>query len=155
MKVKEVMTRDPLTIDPEAPLGTAMDVMRRKRIRHLPVVDDAGRLLGIITDRDLRQATFAPALAEHLSLGAQRRLRGIGQALEDLRVEHAMTWVVVTTDPEATIARAAVVMFERRIGSLPVVEDGKLVGILTERDLLLALARELPDTGVDQQGFLW
>ncbi len=155
MKVKEVMTRDPLTIDPEAPLGTAMDVMRRKRIRHLPVVDDAGRLLGIITDRDLRQATFAPALAEHLSLGAQRRLRGIGQALEDLRVKHAMTWVVVTTDPEATIARAAVVMFERRIGSLPVVEDGKLVGILTERDLLLALARELPDTGVDQQGFLW
>jgi len=155
MKVKEVMTRDPLTIDPEAPLGTAMDVMRRKRIRHLPVIDDTGRLLGIITDRDLRQATFAPALAEHLSLGAQRRLRGIGQALEDLRVKHAMTWVVVTTDPEATIARAAVVMFERRIGSLPVVEDGKLVGILTERDLLLALARELPDTGVDQQGFLW
>lgn len=155
MKVKEVMSRDPVTIDPEAPLGTAMDVMRRKRIRHLPVVDDAGRLLGIITDRDLRQATFAPALAEHLSLGAQRRLRGIGQALEDLRVKHAMTWVVVTTDPEATIARAAVVMFERRIGSLPVVEDGKLVGILTERDLLLALARELPDTGVDQQGFLW
>ena len=155
MKVKEVMTRDPLTIDPEAPLGTAMDVMRRKRIRHLPVVDDAGRLLGIITDRDLRQATFAPALAEHLSLGAQRRLRGIGQALEDLRVKHAMTWVVVTIDQEAPIARAAVVMFERRIGSLPVVEDGKLVGILTERDLLLALAREFPDTGVDQQGFLW
>jgi acetoin utilization protein AcuB len=155
MKVQEVMTRDLVTIDPEAPLGTAMDVMRRKRIRHLPVVDDAGRLLGIITDRDLRQATFAPAIAEHLSLGAQRRLRGIGQALEDLRVKHAMTWVVVTTDPDATIARAAVVMFERRIGSLPVVEDGKLVGILTERDLLLALAREFPDTGVDQQGFLW
>ena len=155
MKVKEVMTRDPITIDPEAPLGTAMDVMRQKRIRHLPVIDDAGRLLGIITDRDLRQATFAPALAEHLSLQAQRRLRGIGQTLEDLRVKHAMTWVVVTTDPEATIARAAVVMFERRIGSLPVVEDGRLVGILTERDLLLALAREFPDTGVDQQGFLW
>ena len=155
MKVKEVMTRDPITIDPEASLGTAMDVMRRKRIRHLPVIDDAGRLLGIITDRDLRQATFAPALAEHLSLGAQRHLRGIGQTLEDLRVKHAMTWVVVTTDPQATIARAAVMMFERRIGSLPVVEDGKLVGILTERDLLLALARELPDTGVDQQGFVW
>ena len=155
MKVKDVMTRDPVSIDPEAPLGTAIDVMRRKRIRHLPVVDDTGRLLGIITDRDLRQATFAPALAEHLSLGAQRRLRGIGQALEDLRVKHAMTWVVVTTDPEAPIARAAVVMFERRIGSLPVVADGKLVGILTERDLLLALAREFPDTGADQEGFLW
>jgi len=155
MKVKDVMTREPITVDPEAPLGTAMEVMRRKRIRHLPVVDDAGRLVGIITDRDLRQATFAPALAEHLSLQAQRRLRGLGQTLEDLRVKHAMTWVVVTTEPEAPIARAAVVMFERRIGSLPVVEDGKLVGILTERDLLLALAKEFPDTGIDQQGFLW
>jgi len=155
MKVKDVMARDPLTIDPEAPLATAVDVMRRKRIRHLPVVDDTERVVGIITDRDLRQATFAPALAEHLSLGAQRRLRGLGQALEDLRVKHAMTWVVVTIDPEATIARAAIVMFERRIGSLPVVEDGKLVGILTERDLLMALTKEFPGTGVDREGFLW
>lgn len=53
MKVKDVMTREPITVDPEAPLGTAMEVMRRKRIRHLPVVNDAGRLMGIITDRDL------------------------------------------------------------------------------------------------------
>jgi acetoin utilization protein AcuB len=66
-----------------------------------------------------------------------------------------MTWVVVTIDPEATIARAAVVMFERRIGSLPVVEDGKLVGILTERDLLMALTKQFPGTGVDPEGFLW
>lgn len=155
MKVKDVMTREPVTIDPEAPLGTAMDVMRRKRIRHLPVVDDAGRLVGIITDRDLRQETFAPVLAEHLSLGAQRRLRGLRQELGDLRVKHAMTWVVVTTEPEAAMTRAAVVMFERRIGSLPVVEDGKLVGILTERDLLRALAKEFPDTSMDRRGFIW
>lgn len=155
MKVKDVMTSDPLTIDPEAPLGTAIDVMRKKRIRHLPVVDDTGRLVGIITDRDLRQAMFAPALAEHLSLGAQRRLRGLGQALEDLRVKHAMTWVVLTTDPEAPITRAAVVMFERRVGSLPVVENGQLVGILTERDLLRALAKQFPESAVDRGAFLW
>ena len=55
MKVKEVMTRDPLTIDPEAPLGTAMDVMRRKRIRHLPVVD-MGKLVGIVSIGDVVKA---------------------------------------------------------------------------------------------------
>src|SRR3990172_6738808 len=80
MKVKEVMTRDPLTIDPEAPLGTAMDVMRRKRIRHLPVVDDAGRLMGIITDRDLRQASFGPAPAAPPPPRAPRPPRRPGRA---------------------------------------------------------------------------
>jgi len=155
MRVEEVMTKDPLTIDPEAALGTAMEVMRANEIRHLPVVDDSGQLVGVITDRDLRQATFAPALAEHLSLRGQRRLRGLGYALEDLRVKDAMTWVVVTTRPEATTAHAAMLMFERRVGSLPVVEGGKLVGILTERDLLKALMREYPGTRIDPGTFLW
>ncbi len=66
------MTAEPLTIDPETPLGTAMEILRTKGIRHLPVVDDAGRLVGIITDRDLRQAAFAPALAEGVSRDLHR-----------------------------------------------------------------------------------
>ena len=154
-RVKDVMTRDPISIDPEAPLGTVIALMREKGIRHLPVVDDAGRLVGIITDRDLRNAAIAPALAEHLSLGAQRRLRGAKQALEDLKVKDAMTWGVVTTHPEATITRAAAVMFERRIGSLPVVEAEKLVGILTERDLLKALMKISPESRPSSVSFLW
>lgn len=154
MKVKEIMTRDPITIDPEAPLETAVDVMRTKQVRHLPVVDAEGQLVGLITDRDLRQATVAPALAEHLSLTDQRRLRGIVQALEGLRVKDAMTWVVVTTHPEATTAHAASLMIERRVGSLPVVKNGKLMGILTERDLLKALRSEIP--GIPEpEAFLW
>lgn len=155
MKVKDVMTPDPLTIDPEAPLGTVMDVMREKHVRHLPVVDDAGRLVGIVTDRDVRQATFAPALAERLSLRAQRRLRALGAAMEELRVKDAMSWVVVTTHPEATLSHAALVMFERRVGCLPVVRDDRLVGILTEHDLLKALAKEIPAMHFAAEGFLW
>jgi CBS domain-containing protein len=54
MTVKDVMTRNPITIDPEAPLATAMAVMKKEGIRHLPVIDDAGRLMGIIPDRDVR-----------------------------------------------------------------------------------------------------
>jgi acetoin utilization protein AcuB len=154
MKVKDLMSRDPITIDPEAPLATAVEVMRTRQIRHLPVVDDDGQLMGIITDRDLRQAMVAPALTEYLSRGARRRLHGIGQALEDLRVKDAMTWVVVTTHPEATAAHAAIVMYEQRVGSLPVVKNGKLLGIVTERDLLRALRTE--HRGIPEpEAFLW
>ncbi len=153
MHVKELMTPDPITIDPDAPLGTAMAVMRDKAVRHLPVVDEAGRLLGILTDRDLRSAAFGPALAEHLSLGAQRRLRGVSQALEEVRVRDAMTWNVVTTHPDATIAHAAAAMFQGRLGGLPVVQDGRLVGMLTERDLLRALGSGASQIGVDIEGF--
>lgn len=146
-RVRDIMTRDPISIDPDAPLGTAVDVMQNKAIRHLPVVDDGGQLMGIVTDRDLRSAAFAPAIAEQLSLRAQRRLRGLRQELEELQVRDAMTWVVATTHPEATIAHAAAIMFEARIGSLPVVQDRMLVGILTERDVLKALAEGAPELG--------
>ena len=156
LRVREGMTREPFPIDPDAPLATAMAVMRQKEIRHLPVVDDAGRLLGVLSDRDLRSAALAPALAEHLSRAARRRLQGIGATLERLRVRDAMTWGVVTTVPEATLAHAAAVMLERRVGSLPVCEEGRLVAMLTERDVLKALLMEMPPVrGLDPDTFLW
>jgi acetoin utilization protein AcuB len=155
MKVRDVMTTDPLTIDPEAPLATAGDVMRTKELRHLPVVNDAGQLIGIITDRDLRHAAFGPAVEEYLSAGAQRRLRGIVESLENLRVRDVMTWDVVTTQPDASIGHAALIMSERRVGSLPVTDNGKLVGVLTERDVLRALSREENGPPFRLEGFLW
>ena len=155
MKVKDVMTKDPLTIGHEATLGTAIATMRAKGIRHLPVVDDTGALVGIITDRDLRHTAFAPALSEHLSPRANRRLQAMGKALADLRVKDGMTWHVTTTHPDAPLAHAAVVMFEQRVGSLPVVRDGRLEGILTERDVLKALTKECPVLEFDPEGFLW
>jgi acetoin utilization protein AcuB len=155
MKVKDVMSKDPFTIDPEAPLGTAMDVMRARDLRHLPVVDDGGQLVGIITDRDLRQACFAPAVAEYLSAGAQRGIRQMARTLEDVRVRDFMTWVVVSVHPEASLAHAALIMSERRVGCLPVVEDGKLVGMLTERDVLEALSKEGGVLRFSPEGFLW
>jgi acetoin utilization protein AcuB len=154
--VRDVMTKDPITIDPEAPLETAAAVMQERQVRHLPVVDEAGRLVGLIGDRDLRGALLAPALTEYLSGAAQRRLRGIAAALENLRVRDAMTWDAVTIDPQAPVARAAALMFEARIGCLPVVEGQRLIGIVTERDVLKALAATLPSVrGIDPDNFLW
>ena len=142
MKVQDVMTKDPITIDPEAAVGTALDVMRTKHIRHLPVVDGTGTLIGIVTDRDLRHAALAPALDEYLSVRAHRRARQMSETLENLRVKDVMTWAVVTTGPEAPLTYGALIMFESRVGSLPVLEHGRLVGMLTEQDVLKALLLE-------------
>jgi acetoin utilization protein AcuB len=156
MTVKDAMTKSPITIDPDAPLGTAVATMKDRRVRHLPVVDDQGRLIGMITDRDLRNAAFSPALAEYLSRGAQRRLRGVTEAFEEMRVRDAMTWGVVTTRPEAPLAQAAAIMVEGHFGSLPVVEGGKLVGLVTERDVLKALAATMPAVrGLDPDTYFW
>jgi acetoin utilization protein AcuB len=154
--VRDVMTKQPVTIGPEASLASAIAVMRERGIRHLPVVDDTGRLLGIITDRDLRAAALAPALSEFLPVGLRRAVEGAAEMLEQLRVQDAMTWGVVTTRPEASVAEAGAVMFEGRVGSLPVRENGKLVGIVTERDIFKALMMTIkPIRGTDSDTFFW
>jgi acetoin utilization protein AcuB len=154
--VRDVMTKNPFTIDPEAPVGTALAVMTEREIRHLPVADPGGRLVGMLSDRDLRCAAFAPAFSEHLSAAARRRLRGLGEALDNLRVRDVMTWDATTIGPGAPLAQAAAIMVEGRFSSLPVVDGGRLVGIVTERDALKALAQTLPAIkGMDPDTFLW
>jgi acetoin utilization protein AcuB len=142
-RVRDVMSPHPLTIDPEAPLETAVSAMRERRVRHLPVVDDQGRLIGIVTDRDLRSAMFGPAIADYLPGTPQGRLQAMVSGLGEVLVRHVMTWGVVTIGPEAPVAQAAAMMVTSRIGSLPVVEDKRLVGMVTEHDVLKALASTL------------
>jgi acetoin utilization protein AcuB len=156
MRVRDVMTASPMTIDPEAPVQTAAAVMRERGLRHLPVVDDGGVLIGIVTDRDLRSAMFGPALVEYLPVEHAGRLRALATTLDDVRVSHVMTWGAVTTGPDAPMAQAAAIMADARIGSLPVVEGKRLVGIVTEHDVLKALAATLPCVkGADPDTYLW
>ncbi len=154
MKVRDVMTKAPLTIDPEAAVGTALDLMRAKHVRHLPVVDESGALVGLVTDRDLRHAALAPAVQEFLSVRAHRMARQLNATLENLRVRDVMTWAVVTTTPDTPVLFAALIMFESRVGSLPVLEGGRVVGLLTEQDVLKALMVEgkVAEFG---GGFMW
>lgn len=146
MKVGEVMTKHPTVAGLDMPVGEAAELMRSKVIRHLPVVDDAGHVLGIVTDRDLRHAAFMPALAEQVGWEPHR--------VKAPRVRDIMTWSVVTTHPDTALVQAALTMFQRRIGSLPVVADGRLVGILTEWDVFTGLRG---GRGVDAEAdpFLW
>jgi CBS domain-containing membrane protein len=135
LKVRDVMTADPTTLKRNDKLTLADDIMRLGRVRHLPVVDDDDQtVVGIVTQRDL----FRDALAQALGYGkhAQRKL------LDTLSVKDVMATEVVTASPEASLVEAAKILTERKIGCLPVVENGKLVGILTEGDFVALVARQ-------------
>jgi CBS domain-containing protein len=107
--------------------------MRLGRIRHLPVLDDEEQLVGILSQRDM----FRSALARVLGYGEHGRRK----VLDMLAVKEVMATDVVTTSPDTPVAEAARVMLERKIGALPVMENGKLVGIITESDFVTLAAR--------------
>jgi CBS domain-containing membrane protein len=135
LKVRDVMTADPTTLKRNDKLTLAEDIMTLGRVRHLPVVDDDDQtVVGIVTQRDL----FRDALAQALGYGkhAQRKL------LDTLSVKDVMATEVVTSSPDASLVEAAKILTERKIGCLPVVENGKLVGILTEGDFVALVARQ-------------
>jgi CBS domain-containing membrane protein len=134
-RVCDVMTSDVTTLKRNEKLTLADDLMQLGRIRHLPVLDDDGKeLVGIVSQRDL----FRGALARALGYG-QHASRKI---LDTLLVKDVMTTDVITTGPQTSLGEAAKVMMERKIGCLPVVQDGRLVGIITEGDFVALAARK-------------
>jgi acetoin utilization protein AcuB len=134
LRVSEWMTPAPVTVTPSTSIPKVLGLMGYRRIRHLPVVE-AGRLVGIITDRDVR--TVEPSPATSLTAGEKRYL------LERLTVRAVMTRPVITVARREPLAEAVRLMLENRIGGLPVMEGERLVGILTEVDLLRAFSTTL------------
>ena len=137
--VKDWMGQPAVTIRGEASVHEAIELMKTRKIRHLPVVDRDDRLAGIVTDRDLRHMLFDPAILERREQAAE--------ILEGRTVREIMTWAVVTVGPQTELRQAARLMHEQKLGALPVVERHRVVGILTERDVLRAFAT-LPHEGV-------
>lgn len=144
MRADEVMTRNPLTIAPEASVAEAVKTMLEARVSGLPVVDATGRLVGVITEGDLL------ARAE---LGTEKKrarwlefLFGPGRSAEDFvhahgrRVEEVMTRTPITVAPGAGLDEVVGTMTERRVKRLPVVEGDRLVGIVSRADVLRALS---------------
>ncbi len=140
--VRNWMTQIIATLSPEASVAEALTLCRERRVRHIPILEE-GRLVGTVSDRDLRDASPA--------LGDPERAR----ALRELRVGDVMTREVSTVDPQDSIENAAQEMYELKIGSLPVVEEGpavgdeELLGIITSSDALRALVTlaGLPEAG--------
>jgi CBS domain-containing protein len=134
VRVADLMTTDIVTVDPNDKVVAADEAMQKRRVRHVPVVDD-GELVGIVSHRDLSHN----ALLRALGCGSH----AAEAARESLRVKEVMTTDVVTTTPDATLADGARLMRDKRIGCLPVVADGRLVGVLTESDFVdLALKKD-------------
>lgn len=143
MLVKDIMTRHPITASPDMPVTEAQAMMGENHVRHLPVVGDGKRLLGLIT-------------RQRLSLKADElgslNVWEITRHISHLRVKQVMLKrkQVITIDPDRTAERAASVMTDHKISGLPVLEDEIVVGILTETDLLKAfqIMLGLPMEGV-------
>lgn len=137
MRVGDIMTTPAITVELDLPVLEARQLMATHRIRHLPVTD-GGRLMGIVTDRDIRLNLPSPATS--LSVWE------INFLMARLTVGSVMTKTVITVDAERAVAEAGRIMLDHKIGALPVVDRGVVVGIVTETDMLRAFVTK--GTGV-------
>jgi acetoin utilization protein AcuB len=133
MFVRDYMTKHPVMAEPEMPILEAQGIMAEARIRHLPIVETGKRLAGLVTRERLR---IPPSELSSLNVWEITRF------LSNLRVQDVMVKKkeVVSIDPGATLEEAAETMSRHKIGCLPVLEDGIVVGIITEQDMLVLLA---------------
>ena len=129
------MTSQVVTIRSSESCLDAVVRMQRVGARHLPVVNAEEELVGIVTDRDLRHHLFSPRAFE--ALGSTR----VDVLLDGVRVSEIMSTDLVIATPGTSLAEAAATMRNEKVGSLPVLEDGRVVGILTETDLLRHIVR--------------
>jgi len=139
MLVRDRMSTDPITINPDTSFPEGIRIMREKGIRHLPVVDDGGKLIGILAQTDLLHAS--PSKASTLSVFEMSYL------LANLHVREVMVSPVITVAEDAPLEEAARLMVEKKIGCLPVMHDGDLVGLITETDIFEAFVEILGGEG--------
>jgi len=128
LQVRDVMSREVHTVKRNDELGIADALMKQERVRHLPVLDGDGEVCAVVSQRDL----FRGALLRALGFGS----RAEELMLKQVAVKEAMSSEIQTTAPDTPVADAARLMIERKIGCLPVIENGKLVGIVTETDFV-------------------
>lgn len=133
MFVRYCMTPNPITIKPDTPIFEALNIMKKNNIRQLPVVDKAGSLVGIVTEREI--LTVSPSPASTLSIYEMNYL------LSKMQVKDIMNRQLVTVSPDLNIEDAALIMRDRKIGSLLVLEKENLVGIITQTDIFDAMLR--------------
>jgi CBS domain-containing protein len=127
MKVKEIMAKEVATLKVDDELSLAEDIMQLGRIRHMPVMD-GDRLRGIVSERDL----FKASLASVIDYDYQTKRN----YMKTVVIKEVMRTDLVTIYPEAEVVEAGKLMLKHKIGCLPVVQDGRMVGLITETDIL-------------------
>ena len=131
MLVGERMTRNPVTILETASIDDGLHLMRERKVRRLPVLDGSGKMVGIVSDKDLLHA--APSPATSLSVYELHYL------LAKLSIKQVMSGPVISVIADTPVEEAARIMADNKIGGLPVVQNGALVGIITETDIFKVL----------------
>ena len=126
LRVSDLMTEEPVAVAPTANLWIARDLMDQHGIRHLPVVDAEGRVVGLVSQRDLTQRVLAPT--DELTVSAQH------DVMSGVTVDSIMTVDVQVVEPDLDAATAGQMMLENKYGCLPVVDGDQMTGILTEAD---------------------
>jgi len=127
MLVRERMSRNPVTVQHDVSITEALKVMRENQVRRLPVLDDEGGMVGIVSEKDLLYASPSPATS--LSIYELHYM------LTHLKVSELMTAEVRSVAPDVPLEEAARIMADNKLGGLPVMESGRLVGIITETDI--------------------
>ena len=127
MLVRKKMKKDLVTVTKDERMTVAKKIMKEKNIRHLPVVEGK-KLVGLLTNMDVRKAEASPATS--------LEIRELHYLLDKLTVGEIMTRNVITIPPDVSIEEAAILLHDNKIGCLPVVEDGNLVGIISENDIM-------------------
>ena len=135
MLVKDRMTRNPTTVTTETSLKDALELIRSKPFRHLPVLDSEGQLVGIVTEKSLVYASPTPATS--LSVFE------VDYILSRTKIGQIIQGEVITVEPDLPIEEAARVMIDHRFGCLPVVEGDQLVGIISDTDIFRVLVEGL------------
>lgn len=133
--VRDLMTNEVMTLTPEDSLRSLRDLLEAKRVRHVPITDEQGKLVGLITQRDF--LTVAVSKFAHVDPSELDEIYG------RIRIGEVMGKKVVTARPWMPLAEAANLMYQNKYGCLPVVEDKKLIGIVTEADFVKAIAQAL------------
>jgi acetoin utilization protein AcuB len=127
MLVRERMSSNPATVTADMPITEALRLLRDKQVRRLPVLDAKGGLIGIVSEKDLLYASPSPATS--LSIYEMHYL------LARLQVREVMATEVITVEPDVPVEEAARIMVDHKIGGLPVMEAGRMVGIITQTDI--------------------
>lgn len=148
LKAKDIMTSGALTLEPDSDVATAAKLMLEKHLNGLPVVDRNGKLVGVLCQSDLvaqQKSITMPSLFTILdgfiSFSSNEDMEREVNKIAATKVEHAMTPDPVTISPDTGIEKIADLMVERKFYTLPVVEDGKLVGVVGKEDVLKVLAK--------------
>jgi len=148
LKAKDIMTKEVITVKPETTIEELARLLMKQQISGAPVVDDKGKIVGIVTENDLISKNSRLHIPTILRLFDAYIPLGTSKMESDIRkmaastVEDICTKEIITVDEEASVEYIATIMTEKRIHILPVVREGKLVGIIGKKDLIKGIAAE-------------